>query len=88
MMMMEVPQVLQHIPDNGRNQLTNDDEFAKIETYLKRVRIGMTCYIICKEKINFSLVFLKDLESGIHPLGRLAAQVGDVYRLIELPMSV
>jgi amyotrophic lateral sclerosis 2 protein len=33
---VEIPEILQHIPDYGRNQL-NGDEFVKIETYLHMV---------------------------------------------------
>lgn len=33
---VEVPEILQHIPDYGRNQL-NAEEFAKIEAYLHKV---------------------------------------------------
>ena len=48
---MEIPEILQHIPDYGRNQL-NADEFSKIETYLKRVRIKLHV-IILRKNINF-----------------------------------
>lgn len=34
---LQVPEMLQHIPDYGRNQL-NADEFKKIETYLIKVK--------------------------------------------------
>lgn len=53
---VEIPEILQHIPDYGRNQL-NGDEFIRIEAYLHMA-----------------------LESEIHPLGKLASQIGDVYR--------
>ena len=35
---VEIPEILQHIPDYGRNQL-NAEEFSKIETYLHKVAL-------------------------------------------------
>ena len=72
---IEISEILQLIPDYGRNQL-NADEFFKIETYLHEV-IYYSLLVVCQLNV---FITSQALESDIHPLGRLAAQVGDVYR--------
>ena len=39
---IEIPEILQHIPDYGRNQL-NAEEFSKIEAYLHKVALLFIC---------------------------------------------